>query len=182
MRFRKVAVVSALFLAFVATSILPTPDAHARRYKSKDIVDTVLYINRKSGEFDELIKALSRAGLVEALRGGPFTVFAPTDEAFENLYKALGVDGIDDLTEEQVQTLLSPVLLYHVTEGRISYRAWYKQRELEMLSGQFSHLSRKRWAFFINDARIISWAIPASNGNIYVIDKVILPKSEPTDS
>jgi uncharacterized surface protein with fasciclin (FAS1) repeats len=180
MSLRSLTVVGCLFFALVATSILPTPTADARKRKKRyDIVDTVLYINKRTGEFEQLIKALSRAGLVDALRGGPFTVFAPTDDAFEDLLEDLGVESVDDIPVDD----LTNVLLYHVTEGRISYKAWSKQRELMMLAGGPTHLSRKGyWRLYINNAKVIYWVIPASNGNIYVIDKVLLPKEQPTGS
>ena len=176
MSLRSASVVGLLFFALVATSILPTPAAEARKRKRYDIVDTVLYINKRTGEFDELISALGRAGLVDALRGGPFTVFAPTDKAFENLLKALDLDSVDQIPVD----LLTDVLLYHVTEGRVGYRAFYKNDSLPMLNGSPAHLSQYGfWYLFINDARIVYWVIPTSNGNIYVIDQVILPKETP---
>lgn len=179
MSLRSATVIGCLFFALVATSILPAPTADARYGRKRpDIVDTVLYINKRTGEFDQLIQALSRAGLVDALRGGPFTVFAPTDDAFEDLYEVLGVDSVDEIPIETLTT----VLLYHVTEGRISYRAWSKRRELVMLNGLSTHLSRKGyWRLYINNARNIYWVIPTSNGNIYTIDKVLLPKTDPSE-
>jgi transforming growth factor-beta-induced protein len=180
MSLRSLTVIGCLFFALVTTSILPARTADARNGKKRyDIVDTVLYINKRTGEFDQLIKALSRADLVEALRGGPFTVFAPTDDAFEDLLEALNLESVDQIPLDTLKT----VLLYHVTEGRISYKAWSKQRELVMLNELPTHLSRRGyWRLYINDAKIIYWVIPTSNGNIYVIDKVLLPKAEPSES
>ncbi len=130
-------------------------------------METLLYINKRTGEFDYLIDAVVTAGLADDLQQGTLTVFAPTDDAFEAL---LGEDPDFGAIEG-----LQNILAYHVTAGRISYKAWYKKDELEMLNGDFTELSRKRYRLRINDAKIIYWVIPTSNGNIYVIDKVLLP-------
>ena len=98
---------AALSLAVVATPV-------AARQPGATIVDTAIAVNAATGEFDELIGAVVRAGLVDELDGHrQFTVFAPTDAAFEDLYAALGVDGVDDIP---VPTLRA-VLLHHVAPG-----------------------------------------------------------------
>ena len=98
---------AALSLAVVATPV-------AAREPSSTIVDTAVAVNAATGEFDELIGAVVRAGLVDELDGHrQFTVFAPTDAAFADLYAALGVDSVDDIA---VPTLRA-VLLHHVAPG-----------------------------------------------------------------
>lgn len=136
------------------------------------------------GEFDELVAALVYvdeeldAGLVNLFLNGTdqYTVFAPTDDAFEALYVLLGVDGI---TKVDAQTVLN-VLLYHVTEGRRGANSVVGKknpRTIETLldGATFSvDSSAKIWAVG-NSAMILSPNVSASNGIIHVIDTVILP-------
>lgn len=135
------------------------------------------------GEFDELVAALIHvdtelnAGLVNLFLNGTdqYTVFAPTDAAFEALYKALGVSTI---TEVDAQTVLN-VLLYHVTEGRRAANSVVPKtgtRTIETLLGStFSVNTSGQITAVGNKASIVSANISASNGIIHVIDTVILP-------
>ena len=98
----------------IALSLAVVVSPVAARQSGATIVDTAIAVNAATGEFDELISAVVRAGLVDELDGGrQLTVFAPTDAAFEDLYAALGVDGVDDIP---VATLRA-VLLHHVAPG-----------------------------------------------------------------
>ena len=135
------------------------------------------------GEFDELVAALVHvdtelnAGLVELFLNGTdqYTVFAPTDAAFEALYQVLGVSAI---TEVDAQTVLN-VLLYHVTEGRraaVSVVPKVGTRTIETLLGSSFTVNRSAEITAAgNKANIVSANISASNGIIHVIDTVILP-------
>lgn len=135
------------------------------------------------GEFDELVAALVHvdtelnAGLVELFLNGTdqYTVFAPTDAAFEALYQALGVSAI---TEVDAQTVLN-VLLYHVTEGRRAANSVVPKngtRTIETLLGStFSVNTSGQITAVGNSANIVKANISASNGIIHVIDTVILP-------
>ena len=135
------------------------------------------------GEFDELVAALVHvdtelnAGLVNLFLNGTdqYTVFAPTDAAFEALYKVLGVSAI---TEVDAQTVLN-VLLYHVTEGRRAANSVVPKngiRTIETLLGStFSVNTAGQITAVGNKASIVSANISASNGIIHVIDTVILP-------
>jgi transforming growth factor-beta-induced protein len=163
---------SLLLCAVVVVSSLgiATPASAGRRSRP-DIVDVVLKINAKTGEFSTLIAALSRAQLVDALRGGPFTVFAPTNAAFDKL--GLDADAINGLTDEEFAPIVN-ILLYHVTEGRIGVRAFLKGSDLTMLNGATAELGVHRWRFFINQSRV-QFGLPVSNGVIYVIDTVLIP-------
>ena len=136
------------------------------------------------GEFDELVAALLHvdatldAGLVNLFLNGKdqYTVFAPTDAAFEKMYGKLGVSSIEEVDP---QTVLN-VLLYHVTEGRRAANSVVPKvnpRTIEtLLSGATFKVDKagKIWAIG-NTARIVTPNISASNGIIHVIDEVILP-------
>lgn len=136
-----------------------------------------------NGGFDELVEALSYvdeeldAGLVNLFLYGTdqYTVFAPTDEAFEGLYSALGIESVRDLPAE----LVLNVLLYHVTEGRRAANSVVppkNYRNVETLLGEsFKVNPEKEITAIGNSANIIAADISASNGIIHVIDAVILP-------
>jgi transforming growth factor-beta-induced protein len=138
----------------------------------KDIVDTAV----SNPQFTSLVAALQKADLATALKGmGPFTVFAPTNDAFEQLFTDLGVSGLNDLTAEA----LTPILLYHVVSGNIM--------SSDLQNGYVPTLSDGPGANSIDllvdassvklnkDVSITSPDIDALNGVIHVIDKVLLP-------
>ncbi len=120
--------------------------------------------------FSILVQAVVKAGLAETLQGaGPFTIFAPTNEAFQALFTALGVSGVNDLTAEQ----LTPILLYHVVSGNV--------RSNQLTAGSVTTLNGNINVTLtptpkINDtADIIATDVQAGNGVIHVIDEVLLP-------
>ena len=133
--------------------------------------------------FTELVSALSYvdaeldAGLVNLFLNGTdqYTVFAPTNEAFLNLYAALGVDSIDDLSPE----LVRDVLLYHVVEGRRAANSVVPRKNSRtitpLLGVNFTVNSQAQITAVGNTANIVTANISASNGIIHVIDAVILP-------
>ncbi len=133
--------------------------------------------------FDELVGALGyvdaelNAGLVDLFLNGTdqFTVFAPTDDAFEGLYEALEIDEISDLPAE----LVLDVLFYHVTEGRRAANSVVppvRERFITTLLGEsFSVNNKGKITAIGNTANIVAADISASNGIIHVIDAVILP-------
>ncbi len=138
-----------------------------------------------NNDFNELVEALSYVdmelgtGLVDMFLNGTdqYTVFAPTDMAFENLYDALGVD-VDDITDLPPELVLD-VLLYHVTEGRRASNSVLPkkhQRKIETLLGVMFYVNPDASIEAIgNTANIIAADISASNGIVHVIDAVILP-------
>ncbi len=131
--------------------------------QEKDIVDTA--VGAKS--FSTLVAAVKAAGLVEALKGdGPFTVFAPTDEAF----KALPEGAVANLLKPENKDKLAAVLKYHVVSGKIMAGDVLKALEVETLQG-----SKAKIGLTIGGANIIKTDIGCSNGVIHVIDKVIMP-------
>jgi len=132
----------------------------------KDIVDTAI----SAGQFKTLVKLVQEAELVDALRGeGPFTVFAPTDEAFAKLPKSQ-VDAL--LKDKQA---LRQVLLYHVVQGKVMSSDVVKMRSAKTLQGQNIRIRVRNNTVQINDAKVVKADIVCTNGVIHVIDKVILP-------
>jgi len=136
-----------------------------------DIVDTAI----SAGSFKTLVAAVQAAGLVETLRGkGPFTVFAPIDDAFAKLPKGT-VEGLLKDTPK-----LKAVLTYHVVPGKVMAADVVKMSSAKTVQGQNIKIDASRWHLHrnvkVNDANIIKADVPADNGVIHVIDKVILPK------
>ena len=120
--------------------------------------------------FSILVQAVVKAGLVETLSGsGPFTIFAPTNAAFESLFAALGISGIADLTAEQ----LIPILTYHVVSGNV-LSTQLSAGTVETLNGPISITLTPSPAINTN-SMIVATDVQASNGVIHVINKVLLP-------
>lgn len=138
----------------------------------------IVEIASSDDNFSILVEALAKADLVSALEGdGPFTVFAPTNSAFEMLFETLGVSGIEDLSAEA----LTPILLYHVVSGK-AMSTDLSTSYIETLSNATQ--DKKGIVLYamvgsnvmINNSAMVTTAdIEASNGVIHVIDKVILP-------
>ncbi len=133
---------------------------------------TVVDIALANDNFTTLVEAVIKAGLVDALNSeGPFTVFAPTNAAFEELFAQLDIAGIDDLTAEQ----LTPVLLYHVVPGNVL--------SSELTSGNVGTLNGGKNVTVdlssgvkINESSVVSADIQGTNGVIHVIDQVLMPE------
>jgi len=150
----------------VIDSVLLPPDMPA---PSKDIVDTAV----ANGSFKTLVAAVKAAGLVDTLKGkGPFTVFAPTDDAF----KALPAGTLDSLLKPENKQKLSDILTYHVSAGALSPVDLYTMPEAQTVEGENIQFRVKDGAFYVNDAKVLLAALPTTNGLIYVIDAVILPE------
>jgi transforming growth factor-beta-induced protein len=144
----------------------------AARAPGSTIVETAVAVNAANGEFDYLIQAVVRAGLADTLNGNrQFTVFAPTDAAFQALFDALGVDGIADIP---VDTLRA-VLLYHVAPGERFSGDVVSSDRIRTVSKGFLFPSVHGGGAYVNDARIVAADIDVSNGVIHVIDAVLLP-------
>ena len=161
---------TAVATAALALAIVVTPAA--ARQPGPTIVQTAIAVNAATGEFDELIAAVQRAGLVSVLNGNrQFTVFAPTDAAFERLFTALGVDGVDEIP---VDTLRS-VLLNHVATGQRFSGSVLASSRIRMLGKGFGIPSVRNGVPYIDEARIVGADVDVSNGVIHVIDAVLLP-------
>jgi uncharacterized surface protein with fasciclin (FAS1) repeats len=132
----------------------------------KNIVKTA----KAAGKFDTLCLALQEAGLVDTLqKEGPFTVFAPTDEAFAKLPK----ETLNALLKDKDK--LKEVLLYHVVKDKVTAADAAKLSSAKTAQGQSIQIATKDGKVMIDGARVIKADIAASNGVIHVIDKVLLP-------
>lgn len=135
----------------------------------KDIVSTAV----AAGNFKTLTKALTEAGLVETLQGkGPFTVFAPTDEAFAKLPEGT----VEALLKDKVK--LTAILTYHVVPGKVMAADVVKLDQAKTAQGKNVAVKVSNGAVSINNARVIKADIVTSNGVIHVIDTVLLPPKE----
>jgi uncharacterized surface protein with fasciclin (FAS1) repeats len=118
-----------------------------------------------------LATAVAAAGLVETLQGtGPFTVFAPSDAAFA----AIQMD-VDNLLKPEKKAQLAKVLTYHVVSGKVMAADLRDGQELTTVQGSTLKVSIKNGKVMINGANVITANVPASNGVIHVIDKVVMP-------
>lgn len=138
--------------------------------QSADIVDTAV----KAGQFNTLTAAVKAAGLVDTLKGpGPFTVFAPTDAAFNKLPPGT----VQNLLKPENKAQLVSVLTYHVVPGKVTSTALAgKVTEAKTVQGQSVKIDGTRGGVMVDNARVVSADVGASNGVIHVIDTVILPK------
>jgi uncharacterized surface protein with fasciclin (FAS1) repeats len=154
---------SALVLTLVAAG---AAGLRASEAPTKDIVDTAV----AAGSFKTLAKALEAAGLIETLKGkGPFTVFAPTDEAFAKL----PAGTIEALLADKAK--LTAVLTYHVVPGRVMAADVVKLKEAKTVQGQSITIDTTS-GVKVDGANVIKTDIATSNGVIHVIDTVILPR------
>lgn len=152
------------FMATAATITLAASAAFADGH-SKDIVDTAV----EAGSFTTLVAAVEAAGLVETLKGeGPFTVFAPTDEAFA----ALPEGTVEGLLEDP--EALAAVLTYHVVPGKVMSGDLSNNMMAATVNGADVTIMTEG-GVMVNDANVVTADIEASNGVIHVIDAVILP-------
>jgi uncharacterized surface protein with fasciclin (FAS1) repeats len=138
--------------------------------KPMDIVDTAI----QAGQFKTLAAALEAAGLIDALKGtGPFTVFAPTDEAFARL----PAGTVESLLRPENKEKLKSILLYHVVSGNVpaSKVLMLNGRSVKTLEGS-SIKVRTKSGVTVDDAKVTQTDIKASNGVIHVIDTVLMPK------
>jgi uncharacterized surface protein with fasciclin (FAS1) repeats len=156
----------ALALAAAATlAVAPTAQA-----QTKDIVETAV----AAGSFNTLAAALKAAGLVETLKGkGPFTVFAPTDEAF----KKLPAGTVENLLKPENKAKLVSILTYHVVSGKVMAKD-VKPGKVKTVEGSDADVMAHGNGLMINNANIVKTDIAASNGVIHVIDAVIMPPAK----
>ncbi len=151
-------------LAFIATPV-------ARAAEKQTIVDTAV----AAGHFRTLAAALQAADLVDALQGdGPFTVFAPTDDAFANLPKGT----VEGLLKPEAKAALTGILTYHVVPGAVDSSQVVTLSNAKTLNGQRVDIAVKDGKVSIDGATVTAVDIQCSNGVIHVIDSVILPASD----
>jgi len=151
-----------LLATLLSTAAMPAMAAE------KDIVDTAM----AAGSFKTLAAALKAADLVTALKGsGPFTVFAPTDEAFQKL----PAGTVETLLKPENKEKLRAILTYHVVAGKVTSAEVVKLTSAKTLNGQDLNITTHDGNVMVNDAKVTKADIKASNGVIHVIDTVILP-------
>ncbi len=155
-------VVLTLLLAF-------SLNAAAGSMGKKDIVDTAV----AAGNFKTLATALQAAGLVDTLKGpGPFTVFAPTDEAFAKL----PAGTLDELLKPENHDKLVSILTYHVVPGKVMAKDVVKLHEAKTVNGKDVKIMTEGSKVMVDNANVVKADIACSNGVIHVIDSVILPQ------
>lgn len=155
-----------LMILAAAVALAASPLAVQAGHHEKDIVDTAV----AAGSFKTLATALQAAGLVETLKGeGPFTVFAPTDEAFAKIPQA----DLQALLADKAK--LTKVLTYHVVAGKVTAADVVKLSSARTVEGQSVKIDASD-GVKIDGANVIKADVMASNGVIHVIDSVILPQ------
>ena len=153
-------------LALVAALALSVP----ARAADKDIVDTAV----AAGNFKTLAAALQAAGLVDTLKGkGPFTVFAPTDDAFAKL----PAGTVEDLLKPENKAKLVAILTYHVVPGQVMAADVAKMTTAKTVQGSSVKIASANGHVMIDKSTVAKADIAASNGVIHVIDTVLMPKS-----
>ena len=149
--------------AMVSTSAVPV--------QAKDIVDTAV----SAGNFNTLVAAVKAAGLVETLKGaGPFTVFAPSDEAFSKL----PAGTVETLLKPENLKQLQSILTYHVVSGKVQAADVVKLDTAKTVQGQNVAIKVVDGNVMINGAKVIATDIQCANGVIHVIDSVIMPSTK----
>ncbi len=156
-------------LAAAAVALLAgSVGARAAEMHRADIVETA----KTAGQFNTLVTAIDAAGLAETLKGpGPYTVFAPTDAAFAKL----PAGTVESLLKPENKEELTAILTYHVVPGTVMAADAMKLSEAETVNGKMLRIGQDGDAVMINDAKVITADVAASNGVIHVIDSVILP-------
>ena len=149
------------FLSFVG---ILKADGH-----KPDIVDTAV----AAGSFNTLVKAVTAADLVETLKSkGPFTVFAPSDDAFS----ALDPNLLADLLKSENKDKLTGILTFHVLAGKVMSSDISGTIEATTVNGQKVTVKKSYGNVFVNDAQVVAADIEADNGVIHVINKVLIPE------
>jgi len=142
--------------------------AMASNASAADIVDTAI-----AGNFNTLVAAVKAAGLVDTLKGpGPFTVFAPTDEAFAKL----PAGTLEELLKPENKEKLQKILTYHVVAGDVMAKEVVKLHSAKTVEGGSLTIKAGGHGVMVNNAHVTKADIVASNGVIHVIDTVLLPE------
>ncbi len=169
MRFPSLAFIIAASLCALAPAVAQHPSRGP----------SIPQVARTAGQFTTLLAAVDAAGLTETLLGrGPFTLFAPTDEAFSKLPNGT----VQDLLKPENREKLRTILTYHVVAGRVSASQARSVNSAETVAGQRLRISSHGDQLRINDAVVRIADVPASNGLIHVIDRVLLPTDTKTST
>lgn len=161
-------VTAAMMLTAMAASLSAIAGGQYPKTEKADIVDVAV----SAGQFNTLAAALEAADLVSTLKGdGPFTVFAPTDEAFAKLPEGT----LNSLLKPENRDRLISILTYHVVPGKVMASDVVTLSEAETVNGGSVSIKVVDDKVLINEATVVATDVDASNGVIHVIDKVILP-------
>lgn len=162
---KSIVFVTTILMLFVSLNTMFA--SNGGKSEKNDIVTTAI----EAGNFTTLAKALQAANLVNALKGdGPFTVFAPTDEAFAKL-----PDGaLENLIKDK--EALKNVLLYHVVSGKVTSDEVVKLSNAKTMSGKLLNIDVKNGKVMINQSKVTNADIKTSNGVIHIIDTVLMPE------
>ena len=146
-----------------------TKTGHQASTGTMDIIDTAV----SAGQFNTLAAAIKAADLVDTLRGeGPFTVFAPTDDAFAKL-----PDGtLQDLLRPENKAKLQSILTYHVVSGKVMAKDVTMMSSAKTVNGDSFRISNRGGTVMVDNAKVVKADVMASNGVIHVIDTVLMPK------
>jgi uncharacterized surface protein with fasciclin (FAS1) repeats len=156
-------------ICFAMAIALSASSVTLAQSKKKDIVDTAV----AAGNFKTLAAALQAAGLVDTLKGpGPFTVFAPTDEAFAKL----PASTVENLLKPENKQKLIAVLTYHVVAGKVMAKDVVKLQEAKTVNGQDVKIMVDGGKVMVDNANVVKTDIQCTNGVIHVIDTVLLPR------
>jgi uncharacterized surface protein with fasciclin (FAS1) repeats len=159
----KILTVAILTIFLSATALI------ASSHTKKDIVDTAV----GAGSFNTLVAAVQAADLVDTLKSeGPFTVFAPTDDAFAKL----PAGTVEDLLKPENKDKLKAILTYHVVSGKYMAKEVVTMKMAETVNGQSFMINMDADTVMVDNAKVVQTDIECSNGVIHVIDTVILPK------
>jgi uncharacterized surface protein with fasciclin (FAS1) repeats len=151
------------FMLTGALALMLTPMTFAA-----DIVDTAI-----AAKFNTLVAAAKAAGLVDTLKGpGPFTVFAPTDEAFAKLPHGT----VEDLLKPENKEKLAAILTYHVIPGKVTAAQVMKLNSAKTVQGTTVAIKKGNGEVMVNNARVVKADVMADNGVVHVIDSVLLPQ------
>lgn len=165
-----------LSMAALLIGFMGVTNIFAETVKKSSPQMTIVEIASNDARFSILVDAVVKAELVDALSAdGPYTVFAPTNDAFEDLFASLGVNGIDDLTKDQ----LTPILLYHVVDGKVM-AADVSTGTVPTLNSKASlDIKASKKGVMINkSSNVIITDVEGTNGVIHVIDAVLIPTNE----
>ena len=156
-------------MAMLALTFITPHTTTVAAADAKDIVDTAV----AAGSFKTLAKALAAADLVTTLKGdGPFTVFAPTDDAFAKL----PAGTLEMLLQPENKAKLQRILTYHVVAGKVMAADVKKMTSAKAVSGDLLTIAARNGSVMADNSRVVKTDIAASNGVIHVIDTVLMPK------
>ena len=159
-------------LAAALLAVFAAAPAMAGHHEEKKAAGTIVDVAASNADFETLVAAVKAAGLVETLSGdGPFTVFAPTDEAFAKL----PAGTLEDLLKPENKDKLVAILTYHVVAGKVTAADVVKLDTATTVNGQAADISVEGGTVKVDGATVTATDIAASNGVIHVIDTVILP-------